>query len=455
MTTNLSKQIGKLLTPPKDFFKWCERQIPTYEWSNKEQTIKASERTDCRIIKKRLTKKSRLTFPQKFYPFAIILVSKNRIEIQSHDYWLDIKDGKEILTYRLTNFERFENGKHLKAFNNYNNEWQDEFRTNYGFMSGAYTNTRFYPNNWQEKFKHNRDMKYLKLPAIDRAELSRIYKSRLEIEYLQNIGATTMADEIINDGYLLVGESYHRRADMRVINQKWLKANKHKLKTTNPMFHVFMLEQTFRKRKAKPIKNIEYHLHFTQLNKLPKEVNLNKFQTWYMVQKESFDYYIDYLSMLEELEIPLNDTNVILPENLVKAHDNAVELINQLNLEKKAKKIEAENREYQKRLSQLKKFEKEIDEFVFLVPKELKEIIQEGSALHHCVGGNRYVKGHQKGDTNIIFIRRKEDVNKPYFTLEYKEQKVKQIQGKGGRDKVPGSIKKVVEKWEKEIKKVI
>lgn len=56
--TNLSKEIGKLLTPPKDFFKWCERQIPTYEWSNKEQTIRASERTDCHIIKKRLTKKS-------------------------------------------------------------------------------------------------------------------------------------------------------------------------------------------------------------------------------------------------------------------------------------------------------------------------------------------------------------------------------------------------------------
>ena len=71
------------------------------------------------------------------------------------------------------------------------------------------------------------------------------------------------------------------------------------------------------------------------------------------------------------------------------------------------------------------------------------------------MGGNRYVKGHQKGDTNIIFIRRKENVNKPYFTLEYKEQKVKQIQGKGGRDKVPGNIKQVVEKWEKEIKKVI
>lgn len=455
MTNNLSKQIGKLLTPPKDFFKWCERQIPTYEWSNKEQTIKASERTDCHIIKKRLTKKSRLTFPQKFYPFAIILVSKNRIEIQSHDYWLDIKDGKEILTRRLTNFERFENGKHLKAFNNYNNEWQDEFRTNYGYMSGAYTNTKFYPNNWQDKFKHNRDMKYLKLPSLDRHELSRIYKNRLEIEYLQNIGATIMADEIINDGYIRIENDYFRRTDMRVINQKWLKANKHKLKTTNPMFIEIMLENTFREKKIKPAKNIIMSLHYSQLKKLPKEVNWNKFQHWFLKQEETFTYYMDYLNMLQELEIPLNDHNVILPENLVKAHDNAVELLNQLNMEKKAKKLADEEKAYQKRFKKLLQLEKEIDEFVFLVPKDLMDIVKEGSALHHCVGGNQYIKDHKKGNTNIIFIRKKEDIETPYFTMEYKQQEVKQIQGKCNREDVPGNVKQAVRKWEKEIKKVI
>lgn len=50
-------------------------------------------------------------------------------------------------------------------------------------MSSAYTNTVFYPNNWQEKLTTISELKYLQLPEIERQELAHIYKYRNEIEF--------------------------------------------------------------------------------------------------------------------------------------------------------------------------------------------------------------------------------------------------------------------------------
>ncbi|HCT6975648.1 TPA: PcfJ domain-containing protein, partial [Enterococcus faecalis] len=430
---NMNREIQKPLTPPKAFFDWCTSQIPTYEWKNKKETILASSRKNCPTIKKRLTKRSKLSYPTKFYSFGVILVSKKRIEIQSHCYWQTIKDGKETLIYEHSNLERFSKDTHLKAHCR-NGYWYEGLLSNYGFMSSAYTNTVFYPNNWQEKLTTISELKYLQLPEIERQELAHIYKYRNEIEFLQKIGATTLANEIIFDDYRNIFGLYFHKADMRVITKKWLKANKHKLKANNPTFQELMLENTLKERNAPMIDGIEKYLHYSQIKQLPKEVNLTKFQKWFIRKGERFDYYMDYLHMLEELDTPLNDDTVLYPENLQVAHDNAVNTLNLL-------KSEIEEKEYEERKKQIKVFEAEIDDLLFLTPHSLQEIIQEGSILHHCVGSQRYLEQHKQGATTIVFIRKKEEPNLPYFTLEYRNQQVTQIQGKSNRQEVPEKIK--------------
>lgn len=437
---NMNREIQKPLTPPKAFFDWCTSQIPTYEWKNKKETILASSRKNCPTIKKRLTKRSKLSYPTKFYSFGVILVSKKRIEIQSHCYWQTIKDGKETLIYEHSNLERFSKDTHLKAHCR-NGYWYEGLLSNYGFMSSAYTNTVFYPNNWQEKLTTISELKYLQLPEIERQELAHIYKYRNEIEFLQKIGATTLANEIIFDDYRNIFGLYFHKADMRVITKKWLKANKHKLKANNPAFQELMLENTLKERNAPMIDGIEKYLHYSQIKQLPKEVNLTKFQKWFIRKGERFDYYMDYLHMLEELDTPLNDDTVLYPENLQVAHDNAVNTLNLL-------KSEIEEKEYEERKKQIKVFEAEIDDLLFLTPHSLQEIIQEGSILHHCVGSQRYLEQHKQGATTIVFIRKKEEPNLPYFTLEYRNQQVTQIQGKRNRQEVPEKIKQAVRQWQ-------
>lgn len=299
----MNKKTPKPLTPPKAFFNWCTAQIPTYEWQNKKETILASSRKNCPIIKKRLTKYSRLSFPTKFYSFGIILVRAKRIEIQTHSYWQTITDGIENLIYEPSNLERFSNDTHVKAHYE-NGHWHEGLLANYGYMSSAYTNTVFYPNNWQENLMTNSELKYLKLPVISRQELAHIYKYRNEIEFLQKIGATTLANEILFNDERNVFGTWHKKVDMRIIKKNWLKANKQRLKTTNPTFHMLMLEKTLKERKVAKIEGIENYLHYSQIKQLPKEVNLTKFQHWFMRKGERFSYYMDYLHMLEELNTP-------------------------------------------------------------------------------------------------------------------------------------------------------
>ena len=440
---NMNREIQKPLTPPKAFFDWCTSQIPTYEWKNKKETILASSRKNCPTIKKRLTKRSKLSYPTKFYSFGVILVSKKRIEIQSHCYWQTIKDGKETLIYEHSNLERFSKDTHLKAHCR-NGYWYEGLLSNYGFMSSAYTNAVFYPNNWQEKLTTISELKYLQLPEIERQELAHIYKYRNEIEFLQKIGATTLANEIIFDDYRNIFGLYFHKADMRVITKKWLKANKHKLKANNPTFQELMLENTLKGRNAPMIDGIEKYLHYSQIKQLPKEVNLTEFQKWFIRKGERFDYYMDYLHMLEELDTPLNDDTVLYPENLQVAHDNAVNTLNLL-------KSEIEEKEYEERKKQIKVFEAEIDDLLFLTPHSLQEIVQEGSILHHCVGSQRYLEQHKQGATTIVFIRKKEEPNLPYFTLEYRNQQVTQIQGKCNRQEVPEKIKQAVRQWQENL----
>ncbi|EOL40295.1 hypothetical protein WME_00021, partial [Enterococcus faecalis EnGen0362] len=87
-------------------------------------------------------------------------------------------------------------------------------------------------------------------------------------------------------------------------------------------------------------------------------------------------------------------------------------------------KSEIEEKQYQERKNQIKALEAEIDDLLFLTPHSLQEIIQEGSILRHCVGSQHYIERHTQGKTTIVFIRRKEKPDMPYFTLEYRNQQV-------------------------------
>lgn len=86
---------------------------------------------------------------------------------------------------------------------------------------------------------------------------------------------------------------------------------------------------------------------------------------------------------------------------------------------------EERTKEEQERLNKLaaklydqrkEKFEYADDNFSIIVPEEMNKITKEGVYLHHCVGG--YVNRVAKGRTNILFLRKNDDIDIPFFTIE-------------------------------------
>lgn len=141
--------------------------------------------------------------------------------------------------------------------------------------------------------------------------------------------------------------------------------------------------------------------------------------------------WLDYISWSCQLKYDMHDPYVILPPDFRKAHDR-------LMVEYTAHKEELA----QKKRIEMEKQIKSVLELVatmpaigmqakglmMVLPKNGEEIVAEGRALHHCVG--TYVERVAKGETMILFIRRMEKPEEPYFTLEFQDGKVIQCRGK-------------------------
>ena len=170
-----------------------------------------------------------------------------------------------------------------------------------------------------------------------------------------------------------------------------------------------------------------------------------------LLEKMIDQAYLDYLDLLKDLGIdPTGDENLITPKDLTIAHDNAVELLNILKEEQRRKETELLEAQYQKTLATREKLQAEVDGFVFLLPKKLDDLIAEGKALHHCVGGSGYVRRHKNGETTIIFVRPAEKPTTPFFTMEYRGGKIIQLRGKHNQDP-PKEVEIAANHWLEEI----
>lgn len=103
--------------------------------------------------------------------------------------------------------------------------------------------------------------------------------------------------------------------------------------------------------------------------------------------------------------------------DIIRLHDGITALYNARQQEI-ADENNKEKEEKMKKLDEKRKtvFEAEDDEFLIRLPVKLSEIIREGGSLNHCVGG--YVDRHATGSTTILFLRKKSDKDKSFYTIE-------------------------------------
>jgi len=162
--------------------------------------------------------------------------------------------------------------------------------------------------------------------------------------------------------------------------------------------------------------------HLYTVREIAEWVPPNKAIKYLMTQKEnirqSLDTYRDFLSMKSQLGYAM--TERLYPRHLDEAHEDLIDEIDREKINQRAAKYEEEFPGVKKNYRKLNKiFEYQIEDYIIRPAKSCTEIVEEGAKLHHCVGAsNQYVSAHSEGKSYILFLRKKENPNKPFATIE-------------------------------------
>lgn len=155
--------------------------------------------------------------------------------------------------------------------------------------------------------------------------------------------------------------------------------------------------------------------------------------------------YLEYLYIYDKV---LDRFNVDLPlkfKNFNEINDMQ-KYANDIYYSLKSKK---KNKKFKKAVKSLKKYNYSNEEFSITYPESEQDLLKEGYNLHHCV--EEFGKAIRKKQTNILFLRKKDNIDKPFFTIELSNKgKIKQVHGFDNCDIDKSSNEyKFLKKWSK------
>lgn len=208
-----------------------------------------------------------------------------------------------------------------------------------------------------------------------------------------------------------------------------------KVEITYLFLKLFQLSQ-----KEKPqltieeIKEIEkvYSYNIEELSQVVKYSSLRKtdryikkqykqYEKHYYSQGGALRTYRDYILDCIKLGFDLKDEHVLYPKDVHAAHQNTTTQI-------QVKENKVYDDQIEKRLKGLRKYNFQFEMLFVRAAESSKELIMESAELQHCVAAH-YTKRYAKGETDILLIRKKSEPDKPYFTMEVKENEVIQVHG--------------------------
>lgn len=179
---------------------------------------------------------------------------------------------------------------------------------------------------------------------------------------------------------------------------------------------------------------------FETLNQKKKMLNIIK------LCDGQFRWIADTINMIETINrsnsytdgqairLPYIKEGLKTAQDVREWHDEIVEVQNQIEFERnKWARMKEEERykkmqeSYDKQQKQWKKYEMTDGEFVIKCPEKPSDLSMEGLALHHCV--KSFVDKVANGVTTILFIRKVEEPDTPFYTMEVYDGKIRQVHG--------------------------
>lgn len=172
--------------------------------------------------------------------------------------------------------------------------------------------------------------------------------------------------------------------------------------------------------------------------------------------REVIGQYADYMWMCKKLKKKLGDEMIYKPRELKRRHDEAVEEVKVREAELNAEEYSNRYPEAEEVLQEIKeKFEYEGEQYFIIVPNRIYDIVCEGRDLHHCVGStDRYFDRMAQHETYICFLRKKEEQDKAFYTIEVEPGgTIRQHRGMFDEEPELEQVKPFLQEWQKEIRK--
>lgn len=139
-----------------------------------------------------------------------------------------------------------------------------------------------------------------------------------------------------------------------------------------------------------------------------------------MSSQETLTTWADYLSMAKRLGMDTNDSIIFRVRKLRQRHDELVLRCQDKERELRAGEI-LEKYPHVNEICQslTAKYAYADEQYTILAPTCVEDIIQEGESLIHCLSGSdRYWDRIERHEAYILFLRRSDAVDTPYYTLE-------------------------------------
>lgn len=290
------------------------------------------------------------------------------------------------------------------------------------------------------------------------------YEQTPQIEMLVKLGLFDVVNELVNYRYGIVADENARQPDTFLGIRK--ERVKQLIKWTGSICVLKVMQtekrmgQTWTEEQIEKL--AETQLSYGQMEMATKYMSLQKLlnriekysgcqfttacSSAEQVIRDTANTYMDYIGMRLALGYDMNNTVYQQPRDLRAAHDKMVQESNREKMDERIREVEQKYSNIRSNYRKLRNiYFYEDDAYMIRPARSAKEIVEEGRILHHCVGGDNYLRKHNDGRSYILMLRFKDKAEEPYITVEISSNKPEIIQWYGERDRKPDA--KNMQKW--------
>lgn len=384
-------------------------------------------------------------------------------------------EGKEIELYEEIR-AIIEKGEHYGALYYGTRRFADEFEQDWwdkNAINKRFVPSYLYPDNLSEVLPYGKlecsglDVVAKAKQKINANRFILRFHERPWLEYIIKAGLLRLAADLIDEYYWgsnvintegrtlkealqLDGNrvSWLRRIDGGKNILKWLQYEQNLEYTDHP---VKISQDSLEYLDTKKVRLEDCQEILKELGSVNRMVNYLKKQK--MSPRTVIQTWRDYLRMARREGMDTTDDIVRLPKDLKARHDQLAERINARRNEEKYDRLNARIRE---RLPEAKRYFWEDDTYMIIPAGRCEELVEEGRALHHCVGASDvYMNAMAEGRRWILFLRRKSELDKPYYTIEIDmfTDEIQQYYSEYDRQPDKEVVRRVLDKFRQSLRK--